>query len=200
MMVRRAVRYNMLVNPTGREHHFRAVDWVVEQMNLFIKDMYGGEGSNYTKKRILDESALVLIYRNCHHVFEQNFLLSGLTYSHGQKDMTATFKGVQEYILGLDASPNKHLAGRSTKFEVPNALERGAAKIALEAKPSREKTVVEVQDEEVDDEEALWREVEGGGGKQDGEVGGNGNEGNQSEPDADEDLVETISAQDLAVD
>ncbi|KAI0685472.1 hypothetical protein BC835DRAFT_1290053, partial [Cytidiella melzeri] len=100
-----AIRYNMLVNPTGRDQHFRAVDWVVELLNLFIKEIYGGEGSNYTKKRILDESALVLIYRNCHKVFEQNFLLSRLTYAHTTKNMTTTFHQVIQYIITLERSP-----------------------------------------------------------------------------------------------
>ncbi|KAI0682096.1 hypothetical protein BC835DRAFT_1409649 [Cytidiella melzeri] len=131
--LRRAVRYNMLVNPTGRAHHFRAVDWVVELLNLFIKEMYGGEGSNYTTNRILDESALVLIYRNCHRVFEQNFLLSGLSYAHGTKNMTATFNDVQQYIQGLEESPNKYRAGREAKYEIPNALDRGAAIITAES-------------------------------------------------------------------
>lgn len=136
MHIRHAIRYNILVNPTGREHRFRAVDWVVELMNLFFKETYGGEGPNYTKKRILDESALVMIYRNCHHIFEQNFLLSGLTYSHAAKDMTSMFKEVLDYILTLATSPNKHLAGRITKYEVPNAIEQGAARIMLETSDS----------------------------------------------------------------
>lgn len=33
----RAIRLHMLVNPTGKEHAFRGVDWVVELMNLFTK-------------------------------------------------------------------------------------------------------------------------------------------------------------------
>ncbi|KAI0682721.1 hypothetical protein BC835DRAFT_1221328, partial [Cytidiella melzeri] len=123
----RAVRYNILVNPTGKSHQFRAVDWVVELLNLFIKEFYGGEGPNYTKKHILDEAALVLIYRNCHKVFEQNFLLSGLTYAHAAKDMAATFEGVLQYIQTLDGSPNKHVTGRGAKYELPNAIGHGAA-------------------------------------------------------------------------
>ncbi|KAI0083688.1 hypothetical protein BDY19DRAFT_899903 [Irpex rosettiformis] len=183
--LRHAIRYNMLVNPTGREHHFRAVDWVVELMNLFIKDMYGGEGSNYTKKRILDESALVLTYRNCHRVFEQNFLLSGLTYAHAAKDMTTTFKVVEEYISSLEASPNKHLAGRTTKYKVPNALEHGAAKIMLEARVSTDGKQVEDDEACIDEEEQLWSMV---GGSRDEEIRVH-----------DDSLEKAISALDLAV-
>ena len=33
----RAVRYHMLINPTGLAGKFRAVDWCVELNNLFTK-------------------------------------------------------------------------------------------------------------------------------------------------------------------
>ncbi|KAI0694530.1 hypothetical protein BC835DRAFT_1406425 [Cytidiella melzeri] len=146
--LRRAVRYNMLVNLTGRAHHFRAVDWVAELLNLFIKEMYGGEGSNYTTNCILDKLALVLIYQNSHRVFEQNFLLSGLSYAHGTKNMTATFNDVQQYIQGLEESPNKYRAGQEAKYEIPNALDRGAAIITAES------AVV------YDDEQQMWGKIE----------------------------------------
>ncbi|KAL6308380.1 hypothetical protein BKA93DRAFT_815411 [Sparassis latifolia] len=80
--LRHAIRYNIL---------FRAVDWVVELLNLFIKDIYGGEGSNYTKKRVIEESPLVLIFRNVHSNIERNFRLSSLSYAHAQKDMWKMF-------------------------------------------------------------------------------------------------------------
>ncbi|KAJ2971460.1 hypothetical protein NUW54_g12502 [Trametes sanguinea] len=35
--LRRVIRYNILVNPTGKPKAFRAVDWVVELLNLYIK-------------------------------------------------------------------------------------------------------------------------------------------------------------------
>lgn len=34
---RKAIRYNILVNPSGKPHQFRAVDWVLELINLYIK-------------------------------------------------------------------------------------------------------------------------------------------------------------------
>ncbi|KAI0692170.1 hypothetical protein BC835DRAFT_1407126 [Cytidiella melzeri] len=106
--LRRAVRYNMLVNLTGRAHHFRAVDWVVELLNLFIKEMYGGEGSNYTT--------------NVFWTMALNFLLSGLSYAHGTKNMTATFNDSEQIPRRTEA-----------KYEIPNALDRGAAIITAES-------------------------------------------------------------------
>ncbi|KAI0704920.1 hypothetical protein BC835DRAFT_1261854, partial [Cytidiella melzeri] len=182
--LRRAVRYNILVNPTGKSHQFRAVDWVVELLNLFIKEFYGGEGPNHTKKQILDESALVLIYHNCHKVFEQNFLLSRLTYAHAAKDMAAMFEGVLQYIQTLDGSPNKHITGRGAKYELPNVIGHGAAIIMAEANPQEQDSRgdVEMMDKE---EWLMWEEIERGGAR------GVGDEDYW-------DLTDTISAEDLA--
>lgn len=48
-MDRRAVRYNILVNPSGKEGEFRGVDWLVELNNLFTKVcLYGADGSGIT--------------------------------------------------------------------------------------------------------------------------------------------------------
>lgn len=35
--LRKAIRYNILSNPTGKPHHFRAIDWLVEWNDLFTK-------------------------------------------------------------------------------------------------------------------------------------------------------------------
>ncbi|KAI0084796.1 hypothetical protein BDY19DRAFT_987352 [Irpex rosettiformis] len=131
--LRRAIRYNMLVNPTGKPNHFRAVDWMVELLNLYTKEIYGGEGSNYTKKRILEESPLVLVYRQSHANFERNFHLPGLSTAHAKKDMTLTFQEVLLYIKSLEASPNKHHSGRSAKYIVPDVLTRGSSILETEA-------------------------------------------------------------------
>lgn len=37
IIFRRAIRLNWLCNPTGKRDGFRAVDWLVELMNLHIK-------------------------------------------------------------------------------------------------------------------------------------------------------------------
>ncbi|KAI0323622.1 hypothetical protein GY45DRAFT_1230278, partial [Cubamyces sp. BRFM 1775] len=124
----RAIRYNMLVNPLGKAHHFRAVDWIVELLNLYIKTIYGGSGSNYTKARILLESALVLVFRNCHANFERNFLLPGLTYAHTVKDMRKTIQSIiDDYVKG--EGPNETKDGRSSAYTIPDLLNRGAAAI-----------------------------------------------------------------------
>ncbi|KAI0688584.1 hypothetical protein C8T65DRAFT_520136, partial [Cerioporus squamosus] len=84
----------MLVNPTGEEGESRAVDWCIELQNLMTKVTYGGEGSNFTKARIIQESPLVKIFRASHENFEENFALHGLSNKHASKDMRATFEVV----------------------------------------------------------------------------------------------------------
>ncbi|KAI9059313.1 hypothetical protein FKP32DRAFT_1532880, partial [Trametes sanguinea] len=121
----RAIRYNILVNLSGKPNEFRPVDWLVELLNLYTKVVYGGEGSNYTKAHIMLESVLVTIYRSSHANIERNFRLSGLTHKHATKDMRATFELVLEYLKTL--SPNEYVAGRTSAYPIPNAFTCGAA-------------------------------------------------------------------------
>ncbi|KAI0631313.1 hypothetical protein C8Q77DRAFT_1027115, partial [Trametes polyzona] len=114
----------ILVNPTGKPTAFRAVDWVVELLNLYTKVIYGGEGSNFTKDRVIAESILVLLYRSSHANIERNFQLPGLTYKHAEKDMRATFsKILDEYFKKY--SPNKRTRGRGANYSIPNQVVRG---------------------------------------------------------------------------
>lgn len=74
------------------------MDWVVELLNLFTKSIYGSEGSNYTKNRILMESPLILVYRSSHANFERNFHLTGLTSRHAPKNMEESRRLLLEYM------------------------------------------------------------------------------------------------------
>ena len=44
--LQQAIRYNILINPTGKHGKFRSVDWVVESLNCNIKAKYCGQGAN----------------------------------------------------------------------------------------------------------------------------------------------------------
>ncbi|TFK73672.1 hypothetical protein BDN72DRAFT_745085, partial [Pluteus cervinus] len=103
--LRRAIRYNMLVNPKGKADTFRAVDWVVELMNLYTK------------------SPLVMIYRDAHNVVERNYLVRKLTTSHSGPDMVASFKAA----LAALAKNRVHEIdpGRKTKYKIPDAIDLG---------------------------------------------------------------------------
>jgi hypothetical protein len=121
--LRHAIRYNMLVNPTGRPAAFRGVDWVVELLNLYTKSIFGGQGSNYTKWRVIEESVLVELYRCCHSNIERNFGLTSLTTRHAPPDLTKTVGKMQTYFDSH--APNQHTAGRKTAYSIPDMLNRG---------------------------------------------------------------------------
>ncbi|KZT00083.1 uncharacterized protein LAESUDRAFT_739738 [Laetiporus sulphureus 93-53] len=96
--LRRAIRMNILVNPTSKPFAFRAVDWVVELNNLFTKDKYGGEGLNYIKDRIITESLNILVYRSCTRNAERNYHLNGLSSAYGEQDMVKALCVLQAYM------------------------------------------------------------------------------------------------------
>ncbi len=88
------------------------------------KVYYGSESSNFTKKRVLLESILVLVYRSSHANFERNFKLPGLTYKHAEKDMRETFRLIlDEYIK--KERPHEYTAGRKSDYTRPDQSTRG---------------------------------------------------------------------------
>ncbi|KAI0632072.1 hypothetical protein C8Q77DRAFT_1060511 [Trametes polyzona] len=135
---RYTIRYNILVNPTGKPGAFRAVDWVVEFLNMLIKFVYGGDSSNYTKERIILESVLVLIYRGVHKTVERNFGITPATTAHSSPNMKETFRTVLEAILqGRDAGPNDYRGGCKSLYEIPDAISAGDAIMDAEATKAR---------------------------------------------------------------
>ncbi|KAI1783375.1 hypothetical protein LXA43DRAFT_1067709 [Ganoderma leucocontextum] len=86
-----------------------------------------GDGSNYTKERILLESVLVQIFRNSHANMEHNFALPGLTTRHARKDMKATFIEVLKHLE--EGGPNVYRAGCKSNYVIPDVIVKGAAVI-----------------------------------------------------------------------
>ncbi|KAF5313897.1 hypothetical protein D9619_013000 [Psilocybe cf. subviscida] len=123
--LRHAIRYNILVNPTGKPGAFRGVDWVEESMiNLFTKVTYGGAGSNYTKERVIRESPLIQIFRSCHENIERNFVVtSTLGRKHAPPDLKLTLKRTTDYMA--EKKVNFYSPGRVAVFTVKNALDLG---------------------------------------------------------------------------
>ncbi|KAJ3522613.1 hypothetical protein NM688_g8849 [Phlebia brevispora] len=121
--LRKAVRYSMLINPTGKPGCFRAVDWCMELNNLYTKIIYGGSSSNYTVKRIIKESILIQLFRDISEMFEENLQLTHLTAKHGDADMTATFREVLEYLR--NEKTNEIIPGRRSAHEIADLLDKG---------------------------------------------------------------------------
>jgi hypothetical protein len=108
---RHAIRYSMLINPTGMKGKFRAVDWCVELNNLFTKVINGGKFSIHTVDRILLESPLVQVYCNLHEAFQKHFLHTHLSSRKSEANMVQTFaelckhfKKYQPYNIQLGCS------------------------------------------------------------------------------------------------
>ncbi|KAG6371291.1 hypothetical protein JVT61DRAFT_9760 [Boletus reticuloceps] len=123
--LKRAVRYHLLVNPTGQSMKWRAVDWCVELNNLFIKVKNGGKGPNRTVDRIILESPLVQVYRNVQKMIQTNFDHAHLTAGHGAPSMTKTFSKLQEKLLL--SSPHIVREGRKSQHVIEDLSDKGLA-------------------------------------------------------------------------
>lgn len=137
---------NILCNPTGKKGKFRALDWVIEHHNFFLKvskrikrkmrltsylsndkRVYGGKFSNHTKARIIKESCLIELYRRIRIDVEEMFLLENQTNNHSLPDMHDTFSKLAWYIEKEDV--NEFIRGRKAKYTVPNAIGEGMDKM-----------------------------------------------------------------------
>ncbi|KAF8673878.1 hypothetical protein AX14_005299 [Amanita brunnescens Koide BX004] len=121
--LRRAIRYNILINPTGKAGKFRAADWLVELHNLDIKTNHGGQGPNYTVKRIIEESSLMATYKSVHEVITHNLALSKTSVLHADPNMEKTIKDLRDHIASY--SPHIFMPGRSATYSIPDMMDSG---------------------------------------------------------------------------
>ncbi|KIL57951.1 hypothetical protein M378DRAFT_87211 [Amanita muscaria Koide BX008] len=121
--LKRAIRYNMLVNPTGKPGKFRAVDWVVEGNNCEIKVNHGGQGATRTVARMITESALIGTFKEINESIENNLLLHASS-AHGEPDMRRTFQEARRSLSGI--SPHVFVPGRKSMYCLPDMLNKGA--------------------------------------------------------------------------
>ncbi|KAI0639544.1 hypothetical protein C8Q77DRAFT_1046641, partial [Trametes polyzona] len=125
--LRRAIRMNILCNPTGKPFHFRAIDWWVEHNNLYIKRIYGGKYSNRTKKRILKQSPLIGVYKNVRINLEKMMALSVRTRRHSIPKMAKTFQKLGRYME--QTHTHVHIPKRASKHVIPNVAEAGLSRM-----------------------------------------------------------------------
>ncbi|TFK18253.1 hypothetical protein FA15DRAFT_649673 [Coprinopsis marcescibilis] len=130
----RAIRMNILCNPSGEPGHFRAIDWIVEHNNLYTKRIYGGKFSNHTKDRIITESPLIETYKNVRIQFEDMFCLDHRTTRHSPANMKLTFAKLVAYIL--ENRVMEKVKGRVTRYRVPDAAAKGIGSLLLGANES----------------------------------------------------------------
>jgi hypothetical protein len=121
--VRKIIRLNMLCNPTGKVHAFRAVDWLVKRNNLYTKVIYSGTGPNRTIDHIINESPLIEVYRNCHVTIENAFHLSQRTIRHAPPNMTKTIQKLIHRMIA--SSPHRFTAGWTARYCIDDKLADG---------------------------------------------------------------------------
>ncbi|XP_006457382.1 hypothetical protein AGABI2DRAFT_79752 [Agaricus bisporus var. bisporus H97] len=148
----RAIRMNILCNPTGRSNGFRGIDWVIELNNLYIKRIHGGQFSNRTVDRMIIESPLIETYKNIRQQFENMFCLDHKTTRHSPADMKATFEKLAEYMRKEQS--NEFVTGRTAEYEVQDVMAVGMQKMkdkdtVLDAEESADLEI------EVDDDGSL---------------------------------------------
>lgn len=124
--LKKAVRYNWLCNPTGKPMGFRGVDWMVELDNLYTKDVYGGSTSNYTVDRVIKESVLIQLYRDCKTVVEQQYSISPKTLRHGEPDLAQTYESMSR--LARSTSLLRICGDRKSVHVIPNHFSEGVDK------------------------------------------------------------------------
>lgn len=152
----RAIRMNILINPTGHPGKFRAVDWVVELLNFFTKVTYSGKFSNKSIEHILNESPLVETYRCLHEAFSENFCVSKKTTSHHSPGMAKTYTE----LLNAIERENTHtmVTGRESNIEAGSLTNKGILSIMATAKSTMTEGMTEGEGEdaelEVAEEEA----------------------------------------------
>ncbi|KAH6893857.1 hypothetical protein BKA70DRAFT_1118495, partial [Coprinopsis sp. MPI-PUGE-AT-0042] len=150
----RAVRNNILCNPTGKEGAWRALDWLVEHNNLYTKRIYGGQYSNRTIDRMIKLSPLIEIHKKIRIQFEKMFCLLHKTTRHSPPKMEKTFEKLLKYMLDHKATEFK--AGRKTAFEINDMMSHGFSVVQLgKFAPDVDSMDEEAQEPEVVDDGSL---------------------------------------------
>ena len=91
--------------------------------NLYTKVIYGGEGSNKTIQKIIEESTLIQIFRDIHISFEKNLALTHLSKEHGDTDMASTFADLLAHIMM--EKTHQYIPGRRSQHLIHNLLADG---------------------------------------------------------------------------
>ncbi|KAI0685844.1 hypothetical protein BC835DRAFT_1408708 [Cytidiella melzeri] len=146
--LKKAIRYSILINPSGKPDCFRVPDWCLELNNLYTKTKYGGVGVNYTERRIIDKSVLIQVFCDLHLTFQRNLALGHLTTRHAEPDMTLTFDALLRYLQ--DTKPHEIVKGRESTHSIADMKDKGQQLFSTAAAPNSD--VANDEDGGVDDE------------------------------------------------
>ncbi|KAI0090786.1 hypothetical protein BDY19DRAFT_1035348 [Irpex rosettiformis] len=152
----RAIRLNWLCNPTGRPDGFRAIDWLVELMNLYIKVVYGSSGYTRTFQLILKQSPLIEVFRHLHRTMQDSFHLPHRSVRHAPQSQENT---LQALCALLCANKAYEFEDNRKSYELTDHVHEGIYKLQSSAtivtmaeKSGSEGESVFTDDAEKDDE------------------------------------------------
>lgn len=89
--------------------------------------------------RIIKESPLIQIYRDCHVNIEENFVLTRRTVNHTAPDMTKTLQALGDYLQ--NHSPFNHQPQRRSSYVIPNMISKGVELLMTREDKSRDEEV-----------------------------------------------------------
>ncbi|KAF8327240.1 uncharacterized protein EI90DRAFT_2861084, partial [Cantharellus anzutake] len=100
--------------PSGKEGGFRAIDWLVELMNLYTKVMYGGSGSGRTINYVISQSSIINAYRQCIEDIEHDFHIPEKMLHHAAPDIQSRLDGLKRTLREL--RPHRYERGRKVPY------------------------------------------------------------------------------------
>ncbi|KAF7964919.1 hypothetical protein HWV62_1643 [Athelia sp. TMB] len=125
--------------------------------------IYGGQFSNHTKSRILEESPLIELYKNTRTQVENIFHLDHRTTRHSAPDMTVTFKMLVTYME--KHRTNEYVPGRKSPYSIPDAAAQGMHTMLTTGGMAAASAIDgDEGDLEQEDEQGVEQEVDDDGG------------------------------------
>ncbi|TFK61620.1 hypothetical protein BDN72DRAFT_872713 [Pluteus cervinus] len=131
--LRNAIQMNILQNPLGKAGHFRAIDWIVEHNNLYIKRIYAGQFSNRTPEYLMKQSALIEVFKSIRIQLEDWFCFNVKNSHHSPPKLLETFAKLSAHLL--EHQTNEFINGRTTAYSIPDIMGQGLATLATNQTP-----------------------------------------------------------------
>ncbi|KZV86385.1 hypothetical protein EXIGLDRAFT_622052, partial [Exidia glandulosa HHB12029] len=97
-LLKEAFLTSWIINPSGKPHGGRGVDWLVELYNLYIKVVHSGSSSNFGMDQMIKVSPLIKLYKVVFNNFVVNYYMLGRTVKHAKADMTDTIDLLRKKI------------------------------------------------------------------------------------------------------
>ncbi|KAF8335733.1 uncharacterized protein EI90DRAFT_3152773 [Cantharellus anzutake] len=121
--LRTAIMRCWLCNPAGKKAGFRAIDWLVELMNLYIKVVYSGTGSTKTIEYIISQSSIIQAYRTCIEDVEEDYHIPEKTLHHASPDIESRLVAIMKDLRNL--RPHKYEKGRTSPTMIEDHFQKG---------------------------------------------------------------------------